>query len=131
MTPGWPQAAICPREVCIYLIAASACCISARGTFDCIFPPVPGRLRHNALASRKDAHAHRAFIPRRTPPMHILWTYLRPHSKLAWLALLLAAISQVLALVDPIIFGKIIDGYAINPGDQTDAELLSGVLRPL
>lgn len=63
--------------------------------------------------------------------MHILWTYLRPHAKLAWLALLLAAISQVLALVDPIIFGKIIDGYAIHPGDKTDAELISGVLRLL
>ncbi|MCD2514080.1 ABC transporter ATP-binding protein [Comamonas endophytica] len=63
--------------------------------------------------------------------MHILWTYLRPHSRLAWLALLLAAISQVLALVDPIIFGKIIDGYAINPGNKTDDELISGVLRLL
>ena len=63
--------------------------------------------------------------------MHILWTYLRPHAKLAWLALLLAAISQVLALVDPIIFGKIIDGYAVHPGDKTDAELISGVLRLL
>ena len=30
--------------------------------------------------------------------MHILWTYLRPHSKLALLALLLAAVSQVLAI---------------------------------
>ncbi|WP_159915811.1 ABC transporter ATP-binding protein [Pantoea sp. 18069] len=63
--------------------------------------------------------------------MHILWNYLKPHARLAWLALLLAAISQVLALVDPIIFGKIIDGYAINPGDKTDAELISGVLRLL
>ncbi|MET1116048.1 MAG: ABC transporter ATP-binding protein [Comamonas sp.] len=63
--------------------------------------------------------------------MHILWTYLRPHSRLACLALLLAAISQVLALVDPIIFGKIIDGYAINPGNKTDEELISGVLRLL
>ncbi len=63
--------------------------------------------------------------------MHILWAYLRPHAKLGWLALLLAAVSQVLALVDPIIFGKIIDGYAIHPGDKTDAELISGVLRLL
>lgn len=63
--------------------------------------------------------------------MHILWTYLRPHSRLALLALMLAAISQVLALVDPIIFGKIIDGYAINPGDKTREELISGVLRLL
>jgi ATP-binding cassette subfamily B protein len=63
--------------------------------------------------------------------MHILWTYLKPHARLAWLALALAAISQVLALVDPIIFGKIIDGYAVHPGDKTDAELISGVLRLL
>ena len=63
--------------------------------------------------------------------MHILWTYLRPHGKLALLALLLAAVSQVLALVDPIIFGKIIDGYAVNPGDKSEEELISGVLRLL
>ena len=63
--------------------------------------------------------------------MHILWTYLRPHAKLALLALLLAAISQVLALVDPIIFGKIIDGYAVHPGDKSNDELISGVLRLL
>lgn len=63
--------------------------------------------------------------------MHILWSYLKPHSRLAWLALLLAAISQVLALVDPIIFGKIIDGYAVHPGDKTEQELISGVLRLL
>ena len=63
--------------------------------------------------------------------MHILWTYLRPHGKLALLALLLAAISQVLALVDPIIFGKIIDGYAVHPGDKSNDELISGVLRLL
>jgi ATP-binding cassette subfamily B protein len=63
--------------------------------------------------------------------MHILWNYLQPHRKLALLALLLAAASQVLALIDPIIFGKIIDGYAINRGDKTDAELVSGVLKLL
>ncbi len=63
--------------------------------------------------------------------MHILWTYLQPHRKLALLALVLAAASQVLALIDPIIFGKIIDGYAINRGDKTDEELVSGVLKLL
>ena len=63
--------------------------------------------------------------------MHILWTYLRPHSKLAVLALLLAAVSQVLALIDPIIFGKIIDGYAVHPGDKSSDELIAGVLRLL
>jgi len=61
--------------------------------------------------------------------MHILWTYLKPHWRLGLLALLLAGISQVLALVDPIIFGKIIDGVTHRqPGD---AALVSRVLRLL
>lgn len=63
--------------------------------------------------------------------MHILWNYLRPHWRLAALALLLAGVAQVLNLVDPIIFGKIIDDYALNPGIRTDEELVSGVLRLL
>jgi ATP-binding cassette subfamily B protein len=63
--------------------------------------------------------------------MHILWTYLRPHWRLAALALLLAAAGQVLGLVDPIIFGVIIDQYALNPGGKTDSQLVSGVLRLL
>jgi ATP-binding cassette subfamily B protein len=63
--------------------------------------------------------------------MHLLWTYLRPHWRLALLALLLATASQVLALVDPIIFGMIIDDYAIKPGNKTNEELVSGVLRLL
>lgn len=41
--------------------------------------------------------------------MRILWTYLQPHWRLGLLALLFAGIAQVLALVDPIIFGRIID----------------------
>ena len=61
--------------------------------------------------------------------MRILWTYLKPHWRLGLLALLLAGISQVLALVDPIIFGKIIDGVtARRPGDD---ELVTRVLRLL
>ncbi|RZJ19248.1 MAG: ABC transporter ATP-binding protein [Haliea sp.] len=60
--------------------------------------------------------------------MHILWTYLRPHRGLAFLALLLAGASQVLALVDPIIFGKIIDGYAVPRAGMSDDERVAGVL---
>ena len=60
--------------------------------------------------------------------MHILWKYLRPHRKLALLSLLLAGLSQVLALVDPIIFGMIIDTYATHRGDRSADELLTGVL---
>ncbi|CAD5107571.1 ABC transporter ATP-binding protein [Zestomonas carbonaria] len=63
--------------------------------------------------------------------MHILWTYLRPHLLLAALALLLAAASQVLALIDPIIFGMIIDDYVVDRTGKTDDELVSGVLALL
>lgn len=63
--------------------------------------------------------------------MHILWTYLRPHARLALLSLLLAALSQVPALIDPIIFGKIIDQYAIHRDGKMEEELVSGVLRLL
>lgn len=44
------------------------------------------------------------------------------------LALLLAALTQLLNLVDPIIFGKIIDNYAYNPDDLSQDERLKGVL---
>ena len=60
--------------------------------------------------------------------MAILWKYLYPYRWLAALALLLAGIAQVLALVDPIIFGKLIDQYATNPGQKTDSEKVRGVL---
>jgi ATP-binding cassette subfamily B protein len=63
--------------------------------------------------------------------MKILWTYLRPHWRLGLLALALAAASQVLGLVDPILFGMIIDDYAIGDGSQTDEERIRGVLRLL
>lgn len=63
--------------------------------------------------------------------MHILWTYLRPHARLALLALVLAATGQILALVDPIIFGTIIDNYAIHRGSKSSDELVHGVLMLL
>ncbi|HEY5801168.1 MAG TPA: ABC transporter ATP-binding protein [Burkholderiaceae bacterium] len=63
--------------------------------------------------------------------MTVLWTYLRPHLRLALLALVLAAASQALALVDPIIFGIIIDDYAVRRGGKSDAALIDGVLRLL
>ncbi|GAB3042177.1 ABC transporter ATP-binding protein [Spirosoma pulveris] len=60
--------------------------------------------------------------------MSILWSYLKPYRWLAVLALALAGIAQILALVDPIIFGKLIDEYATNPGKKTDSEKINGVL---
>ena len=47
------------------------------------------------------------------------------------LALLLAGVSQVLALVDPIIFGQIIDGYTIQPDDVPEQVRVDGVLQLL
>lgn len=44
------------------------------------------------------------------------------------LALTLAAIAQLLSLIDPIIFGKIIDNYATNPGNLPQKEMVNGVL---
>ena len=63
--------------------------------------------------------------------MHVLWKYLRSQRRLALLALLLAAVSQVLALIDPIIFGKLIDGYATQKGVKPDDELVRGALTLL
>ncbi|HKZ66253.1 MAG TPA: ABC transporter ATP-binding protein [Chitinophagaceae bacterium] len=59
--------------------------------------------------------------------MKILWSYLRPHRWLIILSLSLAGIAQLLTLVDPLIFGKIIDEYATNPGTKTENELVRGV----
>jgi len=61
--------------------------------------------------------------------MAILWKYLRPQQGLILLSLLLAGISQLLNLVDPLIFGKIIDHYAVNPGGRSQEALVQGVLK--
>ncbi len=63
--------------------------------------------------------------------MPILWRYLKPYRWLAILALVLAGIAQVLALVDPVIFGKLIDEYATNSGRKTESEKVRGVLQLL
>ena len=60
--------------------------------------------------------------------MRILWKYLKPQQWLIIGSLALAGISQLLSLVDPLIFGKIIDDYAANPGSRTEENLVSGVL---
>ena len=60
--------------------------------------------------------------------MWILWKYLKPQKRLIFVALILAAVSQVANLLDPVIFGKIIDDYAINPGSLTEDALVKGAL---
>ena len=60
--------------------------------------------------------------------MKLLWKYLKPQKWLIILSLTLAGISQLLNLIDPLIFGKIIDDYATQPGNRSETELVRGVL---
>src|SRR5690606_25883066 len=60
--------------------------------------------------------------------MKILWSYLKAYKGLIAISLLLAGVAQVLNLIDPLIFGKIIDDYANNPDGKTEDELVRGVL---
>ena len=63
--------------------------------------------------------------------MNILWRYLKPYHRLILLSLGLAGASQLLRLVDPIIFGKILDEYALKLDAKPEGELVSGVLQLL
>ena len=60
--------------------------------------------------------------------MHILWKYFKQQRWRVFVALLLAGIAQLLSLIDPIIFGKIIDDYATNPENLSEKKLINGVL---
>jgi len=60
--------------------------------------------------------------------MKILWKYLKPQKWFIVISLSLAGIAQLLSLVDPIIFGRIIDDYATDPGLRSEDELIKGVL---
>ena len=60
--------------------------------------------------------------------MKILWQYLKPFKGLVLLTMTLAGVTQLLSLIDPVIFGKIIDEYALNPGNKPEKELVNGVL---
>ncbi len=54
--------------------------------------------------------------------MKILIHYLKPYKWLVALSLLLATINQVFSLLDPLIFGKIVDEFANNPHEWTRME---------
>lgn len=60
--------------------------------------------------------------------MKILITYLKNYKPLIFLALGLATINQIFSLLDPFIFGKIIDRFASKPGNYTESQFVSGVL---
>ncbi len=63
--------------------------------------------------------------------MKIIWKYLKPFKGLLFVSMGLAAIAQVLELIDPIILGKIIDNFAVDTGGRDERELVSGVLKLL
>lgn len=60
--------------------------------------------------------------------MKVLWKYLKPHRMLIFLSLLLAAGAQLLNLLDPVIFGKIIDRFATNRYNLPEEELIPGII---
>jgi ATP-binding cassette subfamily B protein len=60
--------------------------------------------------------------------MKILWKYLRPHRNLLVVSLLLAGLAQLLNLLDPVIFGRIIDRYAGNPSHLSQQQLTGGIV---
>jgi ATP-binding cassette, subfamily B, bacterial len=60
--------------------------------------------------------------------MKIIWQYLKPFKWGVFLTMILAGAGQLLALIDPVIFGKIIDEYALNPNNKPESELINGVL---
>ncbi|MFA6083531.1 ABC transporter ATP-binding protein [Mucilaginibacter sp.] len=60
--------------------------------------------------------------------MGIFWQYLKPYRALIALALVLAAAAQLLALIDPVIFGHIIDQYATNKQHLSENGLIHGIL---
>lgn len=60
--------------------------------------------------------------------LKILWSYLRPHRGLIIISLVLAGVAQLLTLVDPLIFGKIIDDYAGKISTRPQDELVRGVV---
>lgn len=60
--------------------------------------------------------------------MKILWKYLKPHRSLIFLSLLLAAVAQLLNLLDPVIFGKIIDNFTVNKDNLPEKELINGIV---
>lgn len=59
--------------------------------------------------------------------MKILYTYLKNYKALIFLALLLATINQVFSLLDPMIFGKILDRFANKPHNYSETDYIKGI----
>jgi len=63
--------------------------------------------------------------------MSILKSYLKKYWKLCVVILILATINQVFALLEPLIFQKIIDGYALRYSEISRAEFFRGTIMLL
>lgn len=59
--------------------------------------------------------------------MKLLLTYLSRYKPLIALSLLLAALNQIFSLLDPYIYGTIIDRFAQHPADYTEEAFITGV----
>ncbi|MES2690566.1 MAG: ABC transporter ATP-binding protein [Bacteroidota bacterium] len=59
--------------------------------------------------------------------MKILLSYLKRYKNLVFFSMFLASINQVFSLLDPLIFGKIIDNFAKRPEGYTEADFVKGV----
>ncbi len=58
--------------------------------------------------------------------MKILINYLKRYKSLVFLSMALAAINQIFSLLDPLIYGKLIDEYARKATEYTKNEFLTG-----
>jgi len=61
--------------------------------------------------------------------MRTLWNYLKPYKWLVLLSLVLAGVAQILSLIDPVIFGKIIDMFTLNKLNKPENELIADITR--
>ncbi|MFN0047545.1 MAG: ABC transporter ATP-binding protein [Cytophagales bacterium] len=59
--------------------------------------------------------------------MKLLFSYLKNYKPLIIWALVLATVNQCFSLLDPFIFGKIIDRFGNNPKNYTEIEFLKGI----
>jgi ATP-binding cassette subfamily B protein len=60
--------------------------------------------------------------------MKLLLSYLQNYKWLIFFCLLLATVNQCFSLLDPYIFGKVIDRFASHPKDYTEHEFLVGIM---
>lgn len=58
--------------------------------------------------------------------MNILLSYLKRYKGLVFFSMFLATVNQVFSLLDPFIYGRLIDRYAQHAGDFTESEYLKG-----